>query len=92
MIYIPQERKGKSRKVTRSYFDPYHVLSVSPSNVEVHLVDKLTDTSIFVSLDRLRTCYPELRNVSWSGKLTHKRQKKSGPTVTNRQGINGAQV
>lgn len=85
MVYMPQERKEKTRKVT---IGPYHVLSVTPSNVEVHLVDK----PIFVSLDRVRTCYPELGNVSWSGKLTRKRQKKLGQTVANGQGNNGTQV
>ena len=92
MVYMPQERKGKSRKVARPYFGPYRVLGVSPSNVEVRLVDKPADASIFVSLDRVRPCYPELRNVSWSGKLTRKRQRKSGPTIANRQGIDGTQV
>ena len=25
MVYMPQEKKGKSRKVARLYFGPYHV-------------------------------------------------------------------
>ena len=92
MVYMPQERKRKSRKVARPYFGPYRVLCVTPSNVEVRLVDKPTDPSIFVSLDRVRTCYPELRNVSWSGKLTCRRQKKLGRTVASGQGNDGTQV
>ena len=70
MVYTPQEKKGKSRKVARPYFGPYHVLSVTPSNVEVRLVDKPAEPSIFVSLDRVRACYPELGDISWSGKVT----------------------
>ena len=38
MIYMPQEKKGNSRKVARPYFDLYHVLNVTPSSVEVCLV------------------------------------------------------
>ena len=40
MVYMLQEKKAKSRKVARPYFGPYRVLSVTPSNVEVQLIDK----------------------------------------------------
>ena len=55
-------------------------------------MDKPTDPSIFVSLDRVQTCYPELRNVSYSGKLTRRRQKKLGQTVVSGRGNDGTQV
>ena len=60
--------------------------------MEVRLVDKPTDPSIFVSLDRVRTCYPELRNVLWSDKLTRRRQIKLGRTVVSGRGNDGTQV
>ena len=63
MVYMPQEKKGKSRKVVRPYFGPYRVLRVTPSNVKVQLIDKSTEPSICVSLDRVHACYPELGNI-----------------------------
>ena len=45
MVYMLQEKKAKSRKVARPYFGPYRVLSVTPSNVEVQLIDKPAEPS-----------------------------------------------
>ena len=51
MVYMPAEKQCKARKIARPYFGPYRVLSVTPSDVKVRLVDKPKDPSIFVSLD-----------------------------------------
>jgi hypothetical protein len=92
MVYMPKEKKGKSRKVARPYFGPYRVLKVTPSNVEVRLVDKPAEPSIFVSLDRVRACYQELGDVSWSGKATRKKNIKVNRNVANRPVDRGTQV
>ena len=76
MVYMPLEKQGKARKVARPYYGPYRVLQVTPSNVQVRLVDKPTAQAIFVSLDRVRRCYPELKNVSWSGRVERRPKKK----------------
>ena len=60
------------------------MLHVTPSNVEVHLVDKPVEPSIFVSLDRVRVCYPEVVDVSWSGKVTRKKKVKASRNVANK--------
>ena len=47
-------------------------------------MDKPAEPSIFVSLDRVRCCYPELGNVSWSGKVTCKKHIKGKVIVGHR--------
>ena len=68
------------------------MLNVTPSNVEVCLVDKPAEPSIFVSLDRVRVSYPELGDVSWSGKVTCKKKVKANKNIANKQGDNETQV
>ena len=65
------------------------MLNVTPSNVEVHLVDNPVEPSIFVSLDRVRVCYPELGDVSWSGKdlVTRKKRVKASRNVATNKVI-----
>ena len=60
--------------------------------MEVRLVDKPAEPSIFVSLDRVRVCYPELGDESWSGKVTRKKKVKASRNVANKQGDSGTQV
>ena len=84
MVYMPQEKKGKSQKVARPYFVSYHVPNVIPSNVEVCLVDKPAEPSIFVSLDRVHVCYPELGDVS--------DMEEESEGYANKQGDTGTQV
>ena len=62
---------------------------MTPSNVEVRLVDKPADPSIFVSLDRVQPCYPELGDISWFGKVTCKGQNKAGQVVAANKGNQG---
>ena len=79
MVYMPHEVTGKSWKFARPFFGPYRILSVTPTNVEVRLVDKPEEDPIFVSLDRVRPCYGELPDVSWSGHSRRKRKKGDDP-------------
>jgi hypothetical protein len=74
MVYMPGTVKGKAWKFARPYHGPYRVLAVTPTNVEVKLVDRPQDASIFVSIDRVRSCPKELEDISWAGQ-TPKRTK-----------------
>ena len=64
------------------------MLSLTPTNAEVSFIDRPDEESIFVSLDRVRLCYPEMSNKTWlgrHGKCTKKNvvKKKSQPALTN---------
>ena len=51
MVHMPGEVKGKSWKLARPFHGPYRVLSLTPTNAEVRLVDRPTSESIFVALN-----------------------------------------
>ena len=67
MIYMPSVITGKTRKLARPYYGPYRVLSVTRTNIEARLVDKPDTDLIFVAVNRVRPCYPELSDASWTG-------------------------
>ena len=73
MVLMPSESQGKEWKLARPFYGPYRVLQVTPTNAEVRLVDQPNDESIFVALDRVRRCYPEQGNETWTG---HKKKRK----------------
>ena len=75
MVYIPTEVTGKDRKLARPYHGSYRIVAITPTNAEVKLVDSIDDPSIFVALDRLRRCYPELLNTSWTGRRKTRQRK-----------------
>ena len=64
MVYMPHSVSGKAWKLVRPFYGPYRVLSLTTTNAEVA---KLDSESIFVALNRVRLCYPELPSKSWSG-------------------------
>ena len=76
MTYMPGAVQGKNWKLTRSFYGPYRILSLTPTNAEIRLVDKPSDPAIFVSLNRLQPFYSELSDV-WSGKSRRHRKKQS---------------
>ena len=39
MVYTPSEKQGKDWKLTRPYYGPYRILSITPTNVEVKLAE-----------------------------------------------------
>ena len=80
MVHMPGTIKGKAWKFARAFYRPYRVLALTPSNAEVRLVDKPEETSIFVSLDRLRACPEELPDVSWTGHTQKYRPQKTKNT------------
>ena len=80
MVHMPGTIKGKAWKFARAFYGPYRVLTITPTNAEVRLVDKPEERSIFVALDRLRTCPGEMNDVSWSG---YGQKRKPTPPKAN---------
>ena len=81
MVHMPHEATGKAAKLARPYFGPYRILSLTPTNVEVRLADKPDDSSMFISLSRIRPCYAELSDMYWSGH-TRKRKRNNSANST----------
>ena len=78
MVHMPSEIQGKTWKFARPFHGPYRILSLTPTNAEVRLVDDPKSASIFVSLNRVRKCYDELPDLSWQGAL-HKTPTRDSP-------------
>ena len=76
MVYMPNAVRGKAWKLARPFYGPYRVMATTPTNLEVKPVDKPEAEAIFVSLDRIRPCYPELPDVSWCGNTKRKQSKR----------------
>jgi len=76
MIYMPSEVQGKKWKLARPFHSPYRVIATTPSNAEVRLVDNPVAESLFVSWDRVHSCYPEQGNETWTGHRRRRRRKK----------------
>ena len=85
MVYMPGTVSGKRWKIARPYHGPYRVINITPTNAEVQLVENPVEPSIFVALSRLRRCYPELPNTSWTGGKKYKRAKSR--SVINRSDV-----
>ena len=75
MVHMPGELQVKEHKLVHPFHGPYRVLKVTPNNVEVVLIDKPRDSSIFVALNRVRLCYPEQPEETWTG--SRRRRKKN---------------
>ena len=58
MTFMPAEQQGKTWKLSRPFHSPYRVLNVTDTNVEVRLIDRPEDDSMFVHINRVRRCYP----------------------------------
>ena len=83
MVHMPAEATGTSWKLAKPFYGPYRILSLTPSNAEVRIIDKPEEPSIFVALSRLRLCYPELPDVSWTGKSKKRRRNKDPRNVSS---------
>ena len=86
MVHMPHKATGKAAKLARPYFGPYRILSLTPTNAEVRLIDKPDEARLFVSLSRIRPCYAELSDTSWSGHTRKRKRNKSAkatPTVSS---------
>ena len=87
MIFMRSETTGKDRKLARPYHGPYRVVSLTATNAEVQLIENPKESSIFVALDRLRKCYPEQSNATWTGrkrKSTKRGSKSVQPKTSER--------
>jgi hypothetical protein len=71
---MPSIVTGKTRKPARPYYGPYRILSVTPTNVEARLVDKLDADSIFAAASCVRPCYPEISDILWTGRQRSRRR------------------
>ena len=83
MVHMPHEATGKAAKLARPFFGPYRILSLTPTNAEVRLVDRPDDASLFVSLSRLRLCYAELSDTSCIGHTRKRKRNKIVKTIAN---------
>ena len=85
MVYFPNVVQGKAWKFARPYYGPYTILSRTATNAEVRLVDRPTDGTIFVALERVRPCYAEMTNEVWTShgvqRSPVKRTQKHNPAV-----------
>jgi hypothetical protein len=84
---MPHEATGKTVKLARPYFGPYRVLNLTPTNAEVRLIDRPDDPSIFISLNRVRPCYSELPDHSWSGHTSKRKRKRRSSVKTVKESI-----
>ena len=74
MVFMPSEVTGKDRKLARPYHGPFHL---TPNNAEVQLIERPQDQTIFIAIDRLRKCYQELSDQSWTGRKGSKGRRGS---------------
>ena len=81
MVYMPAEAQGKNWKLARPFHGPYRIISMTPSNVEVRLIDESTAETMFVSWDRVRPCYPEQGDRTWTGPRRKRRKRRARRTV-----------
>jgi len=54
MVYMPAEVQGKTQKLARPFHGPYGFVSLTTSSAEVILVEKQSEPSIFVALNRVQ--------------------------------------
>ena len=85
MTYMPGDITGKDWKLARPYHGPYRIISLTPTNAEVQLIERPSDPTLFVAISRLRRCYPEIpSDVSWTGRHKKaKRKRRSGRVQEN---------
>lgn len=77
MVFMPSEVTGKNRKLARPYHGPYRVVSVTPTNAEVQLIEFPDEPTIFVAIDRMRRCYTEQDDRCWLGPRKKPPQRKN---------------
>ena len=71
MVHMPNEVQGRTGKFARPFHGPFRILSLTPTNAEVRLVNEPRSKSLFVSLSRVRKCHDELPDHSWRGSLSY---------------------
>ena len=74
MVFMPSEVTGIDRKLTRLYHGPFRIVDLTQQ-----LIERPQDQMIFVVIDHLRRCYPELSDESWTGCKGRRSQRKRLP-------------
>ena len=77
MVFMPAERQGKTWKLSCSFHGPYRLLYVTETNVEVRLIDRPGDDSMFVHINQVRRCYPQLGDAVWKGPRDKRNKRKA---------------
>ena len=67
MVCMPSEVEGTTWKFARPYHGPFRIISLTPTNAEVQLIEEPHSAPLFVSLSRVRSCFDELPDVAWKG-------------------------
>ena len=79
MVFMPSDVTGKDKKLARPYHGPFRIINLTQMNAEVQLVEHPKDQTIFVAIDRLWRCYPELSGSSWTGQKGKRNRKRTPP-------------
>ncbi len=82
---MPSECQGKDCKLVRPFHGPYRVLQVTLTKVEVRLVDQPKSDSIFVALERVRRCYPEQGDATWTGHKKRRRKSRKKKSTSDEE-------
>jgi hypothetical protein len=77
MVLMPSRVSRKRLETGKVFSRSVPSLQVTPSNAEVRLVDQPNGDFIFVALDRVRRCYLEQENTTWTGRKQRRKQKHS---------------
>lgn len=80
IVFMPSGETGPSL--------PWSLTNLTPTNAEVQLIERPQDQSIFVAIDRLRSCYPQLPKWSCTGRKGCNGRKKQ-PSQTKRPRVTG---
>ena len=70
--------------MARPFHGSFQVLTVTPTNAEVRLVDDPKAAPIFFALDRVRLCYPEQGDTAWTGKAKRRAVSLSKESYSDR--------
>ena len=85
---MPLETLNKDRKLSRPNYGPYEITAISDNNADLQLVDD-DQVRLSVALDRLRPCYKEVLNISYTGRSKRRyvrRQRKEARAVGDGRG------
>uniref|UniRef100_A0A914XA95 RNA-directed DNA polymerase n=1 Tax=Plectus sambesii TaxID=2011161 RepID=A0A914XA95_9BILA len=87
-VHMPLETLNKDRKLSRPNYGPYEITAISDTNADLQLVDD-DQVRLSVALDRLRPCYKEVPNISYTGRSKRRyvrRQRKEARAVGDGRG------
>ena len=83
LVHMPTELQGKTWKFARPFHGPFRIVSLTPTNAEVKLIDEPRAEAMFVSLRRVRPCYQELSDTSWRGTASKRYTPRTPAAATS---------